>query len=117
MDRKTLNKCSQTPQWGSNYLPFRFFFGKGWTIATINHGKIGREIHVQSSVPLRKISIEIMDSFDCDWFTAIDPSNKRAINLALKTGFEFVRKITTSDLSTGELEESNLYKRPLKWEK
>lgn len=111
MDRKTLNKCSQTPQWGSNYLPFRFFFGKGWTIATINHGKLGREIHVQSSVPLRKISTEVMDSFDCDWFTTIIDSNQKAINLAVKTGFEFVKKVLVKDFSTGSIVEMNLYKR------
>lgn len=111
MDRKTLNKCNQTPQWGSNYLPFRFFFGKGWTIATINHGKLGREIHVQSSVPLRKISTEIMDRLDCDWFTTIDPSNQKAINLALKTGFEFVEKVMIKCFSTGSIVKMNLYKR------
>ena len=111
MDRKTLNKCNQTPQWGGNYLPFRFFFGKGWTIATINHGKIGREIHVQSSVPLRKISIEIMDSFDCDWFTTIDPSNQKAINLALKTGFKFCGVVELSGVSSGSKFNMNTYKR------
>lgn len=111
MDRKTLNKCNQIPQWGSNYLPFRFFFGKGWTIATINHGKIGREIHVQSSVPLRKISTEIMDSFDCDWFTTISPSNQRAINLALKTGFKLCGVVELSGVSTGDRVNMNTYKR------
>lgn len=111
MDRKTLNKCNQTPRWGDNHLPFRFFFGKGWTIATINHGKAGREIHVQSSVPLRKISTQIMDSFDCDWFTTIDPLNQKAINLALKTGFEFFGVTSINDASTGIGVNMNTYKR------
>ncbi len=111
MDRKTLNKCSLTPRWGENYLPFRFFFGKGWTIATINRGRAGREIHVQSSVPLRKISNQIMNSFDCDWLTTIAPSNQKAINLALKTGFSFSRLAAIKDISTGELVDMNVYKR------
>ena len=80
-------------------------------IATINHGKLGREIHVQSSVPLRKISTEIMDSFNCDWFTTIDPSNQKAINLALKTGFEFFGVTSINDASTGIGVNMNTYKR------
>ena len=108
---KTLNKCSLTPKWGENWLPFRFFFGKGWTIATINRGSIGREIHVMSSVPLRNKAIEIMDSFGCDWIATIDEDNIKAHNLAIKCGFEVVRSVSVNCLSTGESFNQNLYKR------
>lgn len=111
MHRKMLNKCNQTPSWGEQYLPYRFFFGKGWTIATINHGPIGREIHVQSEVPLRNISTEIMSYFECDFFTTILPDNQKAINLALKTGFKFIKQSEIKCFSTGEMITVNIYKR------
>ena len=108
---KTLNKCSLTPKWGENWLPFRFFFGKGWTIATINRGSIGREIHVMSSVPLRRKAIEIMNSFNCDWITTIDENNIKAHNLAIKCGFEVVGYRRIKRLDNGSFEAVNLYKR------
>lgn len=111
MHRKTLNKCSLTPNWGDPYRPYKFFFGKGWTIATINHGPIGREIHVHSEVPLRHISTEIMNHFDCTWFTSILPSNRKAINLAIKTGFAFLKQCEVKCFSTGEMIVMNIYKR------
>lgn len=113
---KTLNKCNQTPNWGDNWLPFRFFFGEGWTIATINRGIVGREIHVMSSVPLRRKAIEIMNSFNCDWITTIDENNIKAHNLAIKCGFEVVKSISVNCLSTGESFNQNLYKRCKKWQ-
>lgn len=109
--RKTLNKCSLTPKWGENWLPFRFFFGKGWTIATINRGLVGREIHVMSTVPLRKKAIEIMDSFGCDWITTIDKDNIKAHNLAIKCGFKLVGARRIRRLDNGSFESINLYKR------
>lgn len=108
---KILNKCSQTHNWGDNWLPFRFFFGDGWTIATINRGLVGREIHVMSSVPLRKKAIEIMDSFNCDWITTIDENNIKAHNLAIKCGFEVVGYRRIKRLDDGSFEAVNLYKR------
>ena len=108
---KMLNKCSITHNWGDNWLPFRFFFGDGWTIATINRGLDGREIHVMSSVPLRKKAIEIMDSFNCDWITTIDENNIKAHNLAIKCGFEVVGYRRIKRLDNGSFEAVNLYKR------
>ena len=106
-----LNKCGKTPNWGDNWLPFRFFFGEGWTIATINRGLVGREIHVMSSVPLRRKAIEIMDSFNCDWITTIDENNIKAHNLAIKCGFEVVGYRRIKRLNNGRFEAVNLYKR------
>ncbi len=102
---------NQAPRWGDNYQRFGFLFGKGWTVAIINHGVSGREIHVQSSVPMRHITTAIMDSFSCDWFTTIAPSNRKAINLAAKTGFTFVRGIKVKCISSGNFIKMNLYKR------
>ena len=107
----TLNKCKILPKWGDSYLPFRFFFGKGWTIATINHGTIGREIHVNSSVPIRRIATDIMDSFDCDWLTTIDSENVKAHNVAVKCGFKLVDSVALKSVATGEIKHTNLYER------
>ena len=90
MDSKQHVKCSLTNRWGDRWLPFRYFFGEGWTIATINRGPIGREIHVMSEVPLRKIATEIMNAYNCDWYTTIHEDNQKAHNLAIKCGFEVI---------------------------
>ena len=76
-----------------------------------SRGRVGREIHVMSSVPLRKKAIEIMDSFGCDWITTIDEDNIKAHNLAIKCGFEVVGYRRIRRLDNGSFEAVNLYKR------
>jgi hypothetical protein len=112
---KKHNKCNLLPEWGGEYLPFRFFFGQGWTIAVVNRGSIGREIHVQATRPIRSISEKIMNSFNCDFYATILPSNKKAINLAMRTGFEYVGQCKIECASTGKVLTYNTYKRTKKW--
>lgn len=89
-----------------NFNPIRWFFGKGYTIFVRLCEAGGHEIHVQSSVPVRHECLKIMNDIGGVFWTSIDPSNQRAINLCLKCGFEFV----TETVVSGKIK-LNLYRR------
>lgn len=93
------------------YHPIRWFFGDGYTIFTRLCEWGGNEIHVESSIPVRHICLEIIKSTGGEWWTTISPKNQRAINLCLKCGFKYFTQKTVIDSISGKLVTRNVYRR------
>lgn len=95
-----------------DWMPSRYFFGDGYTIYIRLCAIGGHEIHVNASKPVRRIAPDIMDSIGGVFYTTVLPSNKIAINLCLKCGFEYMYTKTVFNNFTGKNITLNYYKRP-----
>lgn len=98
-------------QWPVNFNPIRYFFGDGYTIQTRLCEWGGNEIHVHASKPVRKVCMDIINKIGGQWWTSIDPKNKRAINLCVKCGFELFTQRTVVNTFDGETVTMNIYRR------
>lgn len=94
-------------------LMHKFSFGNGYTICYRPFELGGHEIHVWATKPIRYKCLDLMNSIGGTWWTYIDLGNIKAINLAIKCGFEFVKQFTVKSEIDGKVHEMNLYKRSL----
>ena len=103
--------ASLSNDWGQSWWICRYYFGDKYTIFTRLWGSLGREIHVQAFKPVRNECLEILNSFDCDWWTSIEPDNKKAINLAKKCGFTEFKQAEIKDIISCKMVTMIIFRR------